>query len=116
MLPATVRRFPRRVDGARLLVPQLGWNRVDPEAGCSLIEPGYAYYANCYRLDAVPAGFRGARSDHGGFFVAAVERGAQLLCQFHPELSGAWGLQLLQRWLAASERRLDVAIERGLAC
>ncbi len=39
-------------------------------------------------------------ADHGGRFVAAVERGPQLACQFHPELSGAWGLSLLRRWLA----------------
>jgi glutamine amidotransferase len=41
----------------------------------------------------------GAWSTHGGPFVAAVERGALLGCQFHPELSGSWGAALLKRWL-----------------
>jgi imidazoleglycerol phosphate synthase glutamine amidotransferase subunit HisH len=40
-------------------------------------------------------------ADHGGPFVAAMERGSVLACQFHPELSGAWGLGLLQKWLQA---------------
>jgi len=31
--------------------------------------------------------------------VAAMERGAVLACQFHPELSGRFGLALLSRWL-----------------
>ncbi len=35
-------------------------------------------------------------------FVAALERGAVLACQFHPELSGAWGQALIERWLAAA--------------
>jgi imidazoleglycerol phosphate synthase glutamine amidotransferase subunit HisH len=28
-----------------------------------------------------------------------VERGPVVACQFHPELSGTWGLALLRRWL-----------------
>jgi imidazoleglycerol phosphate synthase glutamine amidotransferase subunit HisH len=26
-----------------------------------------------------------------------------LACQFHPELSGAWGHDLLRRWLSAGD-------------
>ncbi|MDX9898768.1 MAG: imidazole glycerol phosphate synthase subunit HisH [Spirochaetia bacterium] len=76
--------------------PQFGWNRV--------LLPGdggdaYAYFANSYKLDAVPLGWRGAMASYGGPFVAAIERGPVLLCQFHPELSGAWGQALLARWM-----------------
>jgi imidazole glycerol phosphate synthase glutamine amidotransferase subunit len=93
---ATVRRFRGDVR-----VPQLGWNDVVAGEGCRLLRDGCAYFANSYRLDAVPSGWSGALSDHGGPFVAAVERGAVLACQFHPELSGAWGQDLLRRWLEA---------------
>lgn len=91
-----VTRFPDTVR-----VPQLGWNRVAPDAACRLLEPGYAYFANSFRLTEAPAGYACAWSDHGGPFVAALERGPVLACQFHPELSGPWGLDLLRRWLAA---------------
>lgn len=94
-LPATVRRFPSTVR-----VPQLGWNEVVPQAEGGLLERGFAYFANSYRLDRAPAGWAWARSEHGGPFVAALERGAVLACQFHPELSGPWGAALLGRWLA----------------
>lgn len=97
-VPATVERF-----ATAPTVPQLGWNRVEPAADCRLLEPGYAYYANSYRLASVPAGWRGAYSEHGERFVGAMERGATLCCQFHPELSGAWGQSLLRRWLATSK-------------
>jgi imidazole glycerol phosphate synthase glutamine amidotransferase subunit len=82
-------------------VPQLGWNEIVPDAGCRFLERGYAYFANSYRLAEAPSGWSVAWAEHGERFVAAMERGAALACQFHPELSGAWGLRLLQRWLAA---------------
>lgn len=97
VVSGVVRRF-----GEDLIVPQLGWNRVSPTPDARLLEEGYAYYANSYRLESIPAGWSGALTDHGGPFVAALERGPILACQFHPELSATWGAGLLKRWLEAS--------------
>lgn len=89
-----------RFKSDQILIPQLGWNRVVPQSEeAGFLQEGYAYFANSYHLDRIPEGWSGAVSDHGGPFVAAVERGAILACQFHPELSGQWGLQLIKRWL-----------------
>lgn len=82
--------------------PQFGWNEVTPDPGCTLLQPGAAYFANSYRLTAAPDGWSAARAEHGGAFIAAIERGPVLACQFHPELSSSWGHALLQRWLEAS--------------
>jgi len=84
-------------------VPQIGWNRVRAD-GCALLADGHAYFANSYRLIEAPAGAAIATAEHGGRFIAAIEMagGALLACQFHPELSGAWGLALLRRWLSAN--------------
>jgi imidazole glycerol-phosphate synthase subunit HisH len=84
-------------------IPQMGWNKLEPETGCSLLTEGYAYFANSFRLAQSPEGFNAAFADHGGKFVAAMEKGAVLACQFHPELSGEWGLELLKRWLACKD-------------
>lgn len=92
--------WPERI--ARLRserVPQLGWNRVDAAKESRYLESGYAYYANSFCLNAEPRGWTASWSDHDGKLVAAVERCGVLACQFHPELSGAWGEQLLRRWL-----------------
>lgn len=102
VVAATAERFSGNVR-----VPQLGWNLVEPAADGKLIEKGHAYFANSYRLRHPPEGWTCAMTDHGGPFVSAMERGAVLACQFHPELSAQWGLGLLRRWL-------DVA--RGDAC
>jgi len=85
-----------------LRVPQVGWNRVQP-LGSELLEPGYAYFVNSYRLAQMPAGWGGAMTEYGGEFVSALERGAVLACQFHPEISGDYGQALLDRWLRRSE-------------
>lgn len=82
--------------------PQLGWNRVAAGAGCRMLNDGTAYYANSFKFDTIPDGWSGAVTDHGGDFVAAIERGAVLACQFHPELSGPWGQSLVERWLEAA--------------
>ena len=98
VLPGTVNRLP-----ATVRVPQLGWNQVEPMADCDLIEAGHAYFANSYRaMPPAPEGWASATADHGGPMIAALERGAVLGCQFHPELSGAWGQALMGRWLARS--------------
>lgn len=89
-------------------VPQMGWNRVVPIDGCQIVPEGFAYFANSYRLapsanrgGPAASGWRAAWADYGGCFLAAFERGAVVGCQFHPELSGAYGRLLLSRWLAA---------------
>jgi cyclase len=87
-------------------LPQFGWNRVaggGPLAAGGGIASGggsaaWAYYANSYALSQPPKGWEAAWSRYGVPFVAALERGPMLLCQFHPELSGDWGLGLLGRW------------------
>ena len=98
VLDARVDRF-----GPGVRSPQFGWNEIDPEASCCFITSGCAYFANSYRLTEAPAGWSPAWADHGGRFVAALERGRVLACQFHPELSGTWGIDLLRRWLACRE-------------
>jgi len=95
VVTGTVHRFRESVR-----VPQLGWNRVVPGPESVYLRPGWAYFANSYRLDSAPEGWSTATAEYDGKFVAAIERGPILALQFHPELSGSWGADLLRRWLA----------------
>ncbi len=94
ILPLRATAFPDSV-----VQPQLGWNSVRAAAGARLVTDGAAYFANTYRFSEAPPGWTAAWSDHGGSFVAALERGPVLACQFHPELSGTWGQAVIERWL-----------------
>lgn len=114
--PVAVERF-----GGGVRVPQLGWNAVgvNEEGGgaAGWVDDGYAYYANSYCVRDVAglrrAGWEVASSEHGGAFVAAARRGAVLACQFHPELSGAWGMAVLRGWLRSGGLRVDEGGGRG---
>ena len=94
VVPGVARRL---AGGVR--VPQLGWNRVTPDEACALLDEGCAYFANSYALQEPAEGWSAASCDYGGRWVAAIERGAVLACQFHPELSGAYGSRLLRAFL-----------------
>lgn len=93
VIDAEIARFPDTVR-----VPQFGWNRVTPHPLSALLQEGHAYFANSYRALDAP-GWLVSTAEHAGPFVAAVERGNILGCQFHPELSGPWGQALLAAFL-----------------
>jgi len=120
VLPVQVTRFASALENAaQLKVPQLGWNRVEAPEGARFLKSGHAYFANSFRISQARAeearplqrdqlnvwqsAWHIATANYGGNFVAALERGNILACQFHPELSGPWGQQLLQRWLATND-------------
>lgn len=100
ILPIEVERFPKG-----LRVPQMGWNRIVSDASARLVRDGFVYFANSYHIPGARAealrgaGWSLAMAEHGGPFVAAVERGPVLACQFHLELSGDFGAELATRWL-----------------
>jgi len=107
--------------GQNVRSPQFGWNRVSLPAATGSASgtagngnnAAFAYFANSFKLDAAPAGWTAAMAFYGAPFVAAVERGPILLCQFHPELSGAWGQSLIGRWLAVGSGRGGACLASG---
>jgi glutamine amidotransferase len=105
VVPGRITRF-----AASLRVPQMGWNSISPTPAASLLRSDWMYFANSYRLARVPDGWKGTHTDHGGEFASALERGPLLACQFHPELSGAAGLRLIERWLSLA------AVKESLPC
>lgn len=97
VIPARALRLPRQ---AR--VPNMGWCAVTAAAGR---RSGHAYFAHSYAVPGADcdclrtSGWQVLLADHGGPFLAAARRRGVLACQFHPELSGAWGAALLKAWL-----------------
>jgi len=84
---------------ARIL-PHMGWNTVQPASDSALfdrVENERFYFVHSYAV--APSGQGETITEHDRPFVAAVERGVVAATQFHPEKSGAAGLNLLRNWL-----------------
>lgn len=91
-------------------VPHIGWSTVRP-AEASVIFDGLTnqlfYFSHSYAVldwtfdQAIQSMYPPQVSwgQYGGHFIAAVENGPLTGIQFHPELSGQAGLQLLKNWL-----------------
>ena len=102
VLPHEIKQFSTAVQS-----PQLGWNQVTPynqngDTNSNNFAAGSAYFANSFRLVDAPTGWNYATTDYDGQFISSFWRGNVLVCQFHPELSGKWGQQLLENWLQGS--------------
>jgi imidazole glycerol-phosphate synthase subunit HisH len=97
VFPGKIRRFPKE---AR--VPHMGWNAIERRGECALTaelpEKPYVYFANSYF--APVQGETVAACDYHGAFAAAVQRANVWGVQFHPEKSGALGLQVMRNFAA----------------
>ena len=94
-------------------VPHLGWNGVEPSPGSTVLASGDAAFANSYCLTTAPDGWEVAWTEHGIRFISGLVRERTLACQFHPELSSGYGLDLIHRWLRHERLEETNASARG---
>jgi glutamine amidotransferase len=115
LLRGRVVRFPAHgADGARLLVPHIGWNEVRwtrPPAGvgaaphpllAALPARDHYYFVHSYHALPADADTVVGWTDYGGPFAAAVATERIFAVQFHPEKSQTAGQRLLDafaRWV-----------------
>jgi imidazole glycerol phosphate synthase glutamine amidotransferase subunit len=103
LAPGIVRRFKPTPEAPK--VPQIGWNRVR-HSGDPLFAtiPTGAYFYFVHSFYCVPADGLGiAWTDYGIDYCSALHTGNCWAVQFHPEKSGAMGLQLLRNFLELSQ-------------
>lgn len=95
MFAGECEKFPAEVKS-----PHVGWNQLQLRGSSRLLrglaEDSFVYFTHSYRAPLVEATVAGCA--YGGAFSAAVERGQLFGVQFHPEKSGAAGLQLLRNF------------------
>jgi imidazole glycerol phosphate synthase glutamine amidotransferase subunit len=99
---AIVRGGITRLPASTPRVPFFGWSDVEGAGveGCAYFAHSFCSMATDLRGWDITRAFH----DRDQGIVAAISRhdGCHLACQFHPELSGQWGMSLLERWLTAS--------------
>lgn len=95
VFPGSVARFP-----ATARVPHMGWNTLLATKPSRLFPPNepYVYFAHSYYA---PLGVEATLTcEYALPFAAAAERGNCFGVQFHPEKSGAVGLEIVRRFAA----------------
>jgi len=88
-------RFPASVKS-----PHVGWNQIEVSGSSRLLRGiasgAFVYYTHSFRAPVVDGTV--ARTEYGGAFSAAVERGNVFGVQFHPEKSAETGLKILENF------------------
>lgn len=90
--------------GSGLRLPHIGWNTVEPVRADPIVsgtEGSHFYFVHSYAVRCDDE-YALARTEYGGPFISAVRRDNVIGVQFHPEKSGAAGIQLLQNFMTVS--------------
>lgn len=107
IFPGRVIRFPdsamRTASGARLKVPEMGWNRVKQTMAHPLwagIEDGaWFYLVHSYFAAPEDPSLIAGLATYGLPYTSAVAKGNIFATQFHPEKSAAAGLKLYENFI-----------------
>lgn len=83
-------------------VPHMGWNTLNHHKNSLLLngipEDTYVYFVHSYALKTYDSGELISSASYGGEVPAIVQKDNLAGMQFHPEKSGAAGLQLLKNF------------------
>ncbi len=110
-----VKRLPEgHVQGQRLKVPQIGWNRIYPRQSSwsgsmleHLAQNAFMYFVHSYYAEPASTDVVLSMTRYGSFeFCSSLQKRNIFGCQFHPERSGRSGLWIYQN-LASSIRSLQ---------
>ena len=100
LFPGEVRRIPH---GPK--IPHMGWNQVKPQQHTALAifdnipQDAYFYFAHSYYVEPQDRQGVAAVTDYGSPYCSVIVGEHVWGTQFHPEKSGAAGLQLLRNFM-----------------
>ena len=93
--------YVRLIEAAGLKIPHMGWNDLTVLNPCELVadvkEGDYVYFVHSYRADTADENIS-CYTVYGERIPALVHRGMVYGAQFHPEKSGAVGIQMLRNF------------------
>jgi glutamine amidotransferase len=97
IFPGTCKLFT----APNIKVPHMGWNKVEFIKGSKLFEGiksgEYYYFAHSYYVPENE--MTSAKTRHGNYFTAVMEKENYYGVQFHPEKSGPMGIKILKNFV-----------------
>ena len=85
-----------------LKIPHIGWNQIKIQKESAILEGipdnSFFYFVHSYYAEPKDKEIALTKTDYGGEFVSAVEKGNIFALQFHPERSGDIGLSILKNF------------------
>ncbi len=105
ILPGRVQRFT-----TDLAIPHIGWNGLKMQQASPLFNGLEGnekfYFVHSYHVAPASKDEILTTTDYGYEFVSAIQKGALVATQFHPEKSGRAGLQVLENFLAGNREAI----------
>jgi glutamine amidotransferase len=107
IIPGRVKKLPSSAngngDGARLKIPQMGWNRVRQKAEHPIFEgiedDSYFYFLHSYYPAPDDEDVVIGETEYGVTFASVLARDNIVATQFHPEKSSDAGLRMYANFL-----------------
>jgi glutamine amidotransferase len=106
VIPGRVVQFfqleDRTPETNKLKVPHMGWNELNIQTPAPVLKDfpkgGMVYFVHSFYVAPTDASVVTATSRHGIDFCAAIWKDNVFASQFHPEKSGALGLQMVKNF------------------
>ncbi len=108
LIEGAIKRFPNEINGNRLKVPQIGWNKVlMPSNGSNWMDSplavlkngDYQYFVHSYYASPKKEEVKLSITNYDGFeYCSSIKKNNIFATQFHPEKSGEYGINIYKKW------------------
>lgn len=106
LIPGIIKKFPATINGEKIKVPQIQWNKIYPyqkdwkDTPLSEIEDGgFMYFVHSYFVDPAEETCILTKTNYAGVeYCSSVIQDNIFAVQFHPEKSAEKGLSIYKRW------------------
>lgn len=106
LIPGMIKRFPEELNGKKVKVPQIGWNKIyssgqewDKTPLTELQQDEFMYFIHSYYVKPTLSDCILTLTNYDGIeFCSSILDRNLFATQFHPEKSGEKGLSIYRNW------------------
>ena len=107
LINGIVKRFPKELNGEKIKVPHMGWNKIDLYESQSwkstplntLSDGSFMYFVHSYFIEPFKDSIKLSLTDYNGVnFCSSINYKNIFATQFHPEKSAEDGLLIYKNW------------------